>query len=454
MIDEEGNNLQAEYFQVKFHVNSAGALTWESLIDPNFINATSVSLLQRLRDAQQKYAPNGTEAHFILHSPWTVHPDDPLAKIRSETDGRLDWHRLREGGLKSKLGKIRTAWRNHLGIQTDEELHTILRPLRIRQGRTLKELGDVLNDKLPLAGFKPIDESCLCNPYDDLIRKLLQTGIIEFTRDEIVEIGKREKLYMDYTSNKSDNRQIGIRSFFRWAENLEDDTDDMLDLLCWFDGRNIRSPELWQQEVYPSLASFLTRKLRPSQRYDVHLQTHTSIAFAVGYCLDSKSGLDAAVVQSTRSAREIWRPSLQLDCTKYPSWEFVRKPISEDGTDVALALCVTHQVTSDVQIYIEREKLPVSRILTCTPPSGPGPGSILDADHAKLLAEQLSAHLKKNRTNVERQGKLHIFVAAPNALVFFIGQVARSFGSCVLYEYDFDKNLPGAYQPSLTFPPI
>ena len=454
MVDEEGNNLNAEYFQVKFHVTSAGALTWESLIDPSFINATSVSLLQRLRDAQQKYAPNGTEAHFILHSPWTVHPDDPLAKIRSETDGRLDWHRLREGGPKSELGKIRTAWRDHLGIQTDEELHTILRPLRIHQGRTLKELGDVLNDKLSLAGFKPIDESCLCNHYDDLIRKLLQAGRVEFTRDEIVEIGKLEKLYMGCTSNKSDNRQIGIRSFFRWAENLEDDTDEVLDLLRWFDGRHIRSPELWQQQVYPSIESFLTTKLEPSQRCDLHLHAHGSIAFAVGYCLDSKSGIDAAVVQSTRSGREIWRPSPHPDPAKYPSWEFGSEIISEDGTEVALALCVTHQVTPDVKTFIEHEKLPVSRILTCTPPSGPGPGSILDADHAKLLADQLSAHLKTKRTSVERQGKLHLFVAAPNALVFFIGQVARSFGSCIFYEYAFEDNLPGAYQPSLSFPPI
>lgn len=454
MIDEEGNNLHAEYFQVKFHVASAGALTWKSLIDPSFINATSVSLLQRLKYAQEKYAPNGTESHFILYSPWQIHPDDLLAGIYSETDGKLDWHRLSDGGARSKFGKIRSAWREHLGIETDEELRTILRPLRIRQGRTLAELGESLNDKLCRAGLQVVDEGCLCHPYDDLIRKLLQCGRTEFTRAEIIDICKREKLWMGESTIESNDYQVGIRSFLRWTENLEDDTDEMLDLLRWFDGRNIRSPELWQQQVYPSIESFLTTKLRPSQRCDLHLHAHGSIAFAVGYCLDSKSGIDAAVVQSTRSAREIWRPSLQLDSTKYPSWEFVSKPISEDGTDVALALCVTHQVTSDVQIYIEREKLPVSRILTCTPPSGPGPRSILDADNAKLLAEQLSAHLKKNRTNVERQGKLHIFVAAPNALMFFIGQVARSFGSCVLYEYDFDKNLPGAYQPSLTFPPI
>lgn len=454
MIDEEGNPLQAEYYQVKFHVTSAGALTWESIIDPNFINATSVSLLQRLKNAQEKYAPNGTEAHFILFSPWSIHPDNALAKIRSESDGRLDWHRLAQGGTRSEFGKVRAAWREHLGIITDEELCTILRPLRIRQGRTLKELGETLNDKLCRAGLQPVNEGSLCHPYDDLIRKLMQSGRMEFTRADIEEICKRENLWMGQSVTKPDIYQVGLRSFLRWAENLEDETDVMLDLLRWFDGRFIRSPELWQQQIYPEVERFLAKSLRPSQRCHLHLHVHASIAFAVGYCLDSKSGIDTAVIQSTRFGREIWQPSSHPNPTNYPSWDCGDQTILENGTDIALALCVTHNITSDVRVYIERENLPIRRILTCTLPNGSNQRSVLDADHAKLLAEQLSAHLREVRTDTERRGKLHLFVAAPNALVFFIGQSARSFGSCILYEYDFDSNTPGAYQPSLAFPPI
>jgi hypothetical protein len=453
MVDEEGNLLTAEYYQVKFHVTSAGALTWRNIIDPGFINATSVSLLQRLKDVQEKYAFNGTEAHFILHSPWSIHPDDPLAEIHSEADGRLDWHRLAQGGKRSKLGEVRAAWREHLGIKTDEELCTILRPLRIRQGRTLQELGEILNDKLYRAGLLPVDESCLCHPYDDLIRKLMHSGRIEFTRADIEHICRRENLWMGHSIIKHDVCQLGLRSFLRWAENLEDETDVMLDLLRWFNGRSVRSTELWQQQIYPAVESFLSTKLKPSQRCHLHLHVHASIAFAVGYCLDSKSGVDAAVVQSTRSGREIWQPSSHPDYTKYPSWEFLSEFISEDGTDVALALCVTHNVTSDVRIYIEQENLPIRRILICAFPNGSNQRSVLDADHAKLLTEHLSVYLKESRTSYERQAKLHLFIAAPNALVFFIGQASRSFGSCVLYEYDFDSNAPGEYQPSLMFPP-
>lgn len=451
MVDDEGNSLLAEYYQVKFHVTSAGALTWKSMIDPAFINATSISFLQRLKNAQEKHAPKGTEAHFILHSPWAIHPDDPLAKIHSTSDGRLDWHRLAQGGKRSKLGEVRAAWCRHLGITTDEELRTVLRPLRIRQGRTLAELGEVLNDKLYRAGLRPADEGCLCNPYDDLTRKLLQTGKTEFVRSDIKDICKRENLWVGHTAIEPDTYQVGFRSFLRWAENLEDETDILLDLLHLFNGRMIKSPDLWQQ-IYPLIQAFLTKQVLPSQRCELHLHVHTSIAFAVGYCLDTKSGVDAAVVQSTRSGRHIWKPSSNPDYSKYPTWEFSKEIILEDGTDIAVALCVTHEITSDVRMYIEQEYLPIGYILKCALPSSPNSDSIKDADHARFLAEQLSTYLKKNRTVKERQSNLHLFAAAPNALTFCIGQVSRSFGFCILYEFDFDSNGPGSYQPSLTFP--
>ncbi|MGI0493061.1 SAVED domain-containing protein [Alkalinema pantanalense CENA528] len=454
MRDSEGNSVQAEYYQVKFHVTSNGALTCQSLLDPDFINATSISLLQRLKAAQEQHAPSGTEAHFILYTPWVIHPDDLLAGVHSLGDGRLDWSRLAKGGPRSQLGKVRAAWREHLELSTDEQLRRVLRPLRLRQGPPLKKLGEELNGALVRAGLSPVDESSLIYPYDELTRKLLQNGKIDFGRADVENICRRENLWVGSHMSSQDTYQIGIRSFLRWAEYLEDETDAILDLVPWFDGRKIQSEQLWQQLIYPKIEQFLSRTLRPSQQCDLHLHVHTSIAFAVGYCLDTKSGINAAVVQSTRAGREVWRPSLQPKPNQYPTWHFRSDVVSENAPDVAIALGITHDISSDVRFCVEQRDLPVHRIITCTLPTGASQGAILDADHAKLLAEQLSVHLKSDRSPKERQGVLHIFIAAPNALVFFIGQTARSFGSCILYEYDFDSNEPGAYESSLAFPPV
>jgi SMODS-associated and fused to various effectors sensor domain len=158
-----------------------------------------------------------------------------------------------------------------------------------------------------------------------------------------------------------------------------------------------------------------------------------------------------ALVQSTASGREIWRPDPGREPGAYPTWTLAEKRAGHDP-DMVIALSVTHNVLKDVEAYVSRSLPQVGRILSCTLPPAPSNRAIADATHAQLLASQLSSYLKENRTEEERQGQLHIFAAAPNAFVFFLGQLGRSLGPCTLYEYDFETNALGAYQPSLSFP--
>ena len=194
----EGTPLSAEYYQLKFHVTEGGSLTWKNLVDPEFIHASSYSILQRLQNAQKQYAPGGTEAHFILLTSWQIHPDDDLAQVVSKTDGRIDWHRLNDGRPRSKKGKIRSQLRQHLEITTDEELAIVLRPFRIQVAPTLRQWEQQLNLHLRLAGLKPAPDGCLSNPYDELTRKLLQSELTSFDRNRIEQLCKQEGLWMGY----------------------------------------------------------------------------------------------------------------------------------------------------------------------------------------------------------------------------------------------------------------
>ena len=47
---------------------------------------------------------------------------------------------------------------------------------------------------------------------------------------------------------------------------------------------------------------------------------------------------------------------------------------------------------------------------------------------------------------------LHLFVAAPNAFTFFLGQRQPGFGKTTLYEYDFEGTNGGDYKASLVLP--
>ncbi len=76
-----------------------------------------------------------------------------------------------------------------------------------------------------------------------------------------------------------------------------------------------------------------------------------------------------------------------------------------------------------------------------------------DATHGWRLAEELAQRIRAERTAGERGATLHLFAAAPVGLMFFLGRLSRVFGRCVLYEYDLEGGAPGAYTPSLVFPP-
>lgn len=98
---------------------------------------------------------------------------------------------------------------------------------------------------------------------------------------------------------------VGVRSFTRWAEGMEDETDLLLRLEGYFEGRKIKDPNLWRTNVYPELGAFLMTSMKESKPYHLHINAHVSVAFACGYVLDPKSGVEVAPVQRTPAGPEL-----------------------------------------------------------------------------------------------------------------------------------------------------
>ena len=54
------------------------------------------------------------------------------------------------------------------------------------------------------------------------------------------------------------------------------------------------------------IREFMTGSVAPLSQCRLYLSPHSSIAFAAGYELDPKSGIQASLVQNTASGRSIW----------------------------------------------------------------------------------------------------------------------------------------------------
>jgi hypothetical protein len=220
--------------------------------------------------------------------------------------------------------------------------------------------------------------------------------------------------------------------------NMENETDRMLGL----DGL---------VDAFPRLQAFLMTAASERGPIEMSLASHASIAFAAGYCLGAKSGLDITIRQRGRAGARLWRGE-SISLPEEPLWQEEGETSGSPGTaDVALAVSVTRDVLPDVKAYQKTSGLKVRRILMASLLSGPGYEGVRDGAHALQLAQSLSWKIQ-SRTLKEREGVLHLFASAPNGLLFFLGQLCRGLGRIQLYEHNLDSPTAGAYRPSILLP--
>lgn len=442
---ERGEYCKSDHYQVKFHVDHSGRFSYESFIDPAFLGVKKKSLLQRVHQfvESQKDA-----CRLYIVAPWGIQDGDPLNKLVSNTGGEIRLRQLLSDD--TAMRKVREQWTEHLNLKNDDDLVRSVRPLRMEINHfTLESLRSKLNFALFGAGLRTIDDSHHHNPYDDLIRKWQQGGRTNFTREELIDLCKKEGLWVGPKQERSATR-IGIRSFVRWAEHMEDDSTLLLSLDDLFDEREILELSSWNETIPRKLSAFAA-KLNRGVSYELRLDAHSSVAFAAGHCLNPKRGIEIGTIQRILGREVTWKPSLDAVAAKPEEvWRIESAVLQEGGKDVAVVLNVSQDATADVRSFAEKH-LEIGRMLKLTVLPAVGPTAVKDANHCLQLVQAVSSLLKQ-RSGTEREGLLHIFAAAPNGFMFVLGQLSQGFGKALLYEYDFDSNALGAYKPSIRFP--
>ncbi len=443
-LDQNGNSLLREHIQCKWHV-SQGHYSYSDLINPDFINASSRSLLQRAREAQKKYAPDCTGIRFKLVTNWLLDPKDPLKKMIHQRDGTIRLDRLfRTKTDNSAAGKIRKEWRDHLSIDNTELIH-FARTLAFSPATDLlDDLRDILDVRLAHVGLRriPLNESTF--HYDDLTFQWLGQGRLEFDSQTFREVCKSEGLFDE---ERSERIIFGVKSFEHAFDRLEDRCEKTLNLIQYFNERSIRQQDDWTNVLYLQLKDFLLEAAKSHDYLRLIVDAHITLAFAAGTILNIKSGREIELEQRTIS-RSIWHPNDSEEDTNWPIWDFDTRSLDSDSNEMAVAVGLTHDIQLAVLNYIE-EKLPgVSRLLVATPTSGVGVKSVVNGKHAFQLAEKLSHHINDKKIG----GVLHLFISGPNAFSFFLGQRQPSLGKVILYEYDFENQNGSSYTPSLSLP--
>lgn len=255
--------------------------------------------------------------------------------------------------------------------------------------------------------------------------------------------------------------RLGIRTFSEtpgrvlWGKEMDDECDDILDLRSFFTGeggRYPKTPSIWEEEVVPQLRDFLREATAARRPIHLNFASHASTAFAAGYFLEAKSGLEITIRQRGQAGFSEWRALAGRD-RKGPLFLHEKDlPGTEDARDVALALSITKPVLPDVEEYLRNARLAVHRVLPATLAPAPSQLGVQDGLHAFRLAEAITQKVRQ-RPSSESGGTVHLFGAAPNALLFFLGQLWQGLGPVQLYEQDFFSDRLGDYSPSILLPP-
>jgi hypothetical protein len=443
VLDAHNRQIESEHAQLKFRLDNRQLIRADDLIDPAFINADSISLMERVRDAVRD---GELPSRLSLITPWSIDPGDVLSRLVSNRSGEFVVDRLFEGGERSAMGKVRVAWRDRLGLASDDDLRPILRHLRIWAGRSMMQLEELFDDRLRLAGLAPFDRAQRVNPYFGLARRFIADQTWDFDASGLRSVCENEQLWVGLEEIEDAREQLAIKSFSRFAATLEDEAD-VLDLVPYFHGREISSDVAWSG-LAERVEAFLTARIKSNQAYDLHLDCHYSLAVTAGWSLQ-KADADVAPVQRGRAGRSVWRPAGQVADEQVWASEVVELG---GGADVAVAMSVTHSVLDDAVLYLRKHAPHVGRVLHLVALEGPSQSAVRDADHAVALAEQAARAIRNFRTEGERAGRIHLFAAAPNAVLFFFGREAASVGPTTVYEYNFDELRPGDYSTGISLP--
>jgi len=127
--------------------------------------------------------------------------------------------------------------------------------------------------------------------------------------------------------------------------------------------------------------------------------------------------------------------------------------MNSDVLDIAVGLSVTHDVHRDVKEYLASGHGPsVRSLMLLKPTGGPSTNSVQGPDHTHRLTMDMLPILQM--AHPHHRGRVHLFFACPNALMFLIGRHREALGPIALYEFDFANERTGSYTLSFQLPPV
>lgn len=362
----------------------------------------------------------------------------PLLGTRDLQTDVVDVDAVQTAGPRSALGKAREQWCAHLTTEVPT-LTRFLAAVRWRQVGSESEWRRHIATQMRLAGLRHDDDAISLGV--GIVRSWVTSGTGPQTLDDI----RRSVSEHDLLA------RTGVLNFALWAIDRPASAINpnvVLDVTECFPGPNpferirMREPGDWAGVIEPALAT-ATSALESYRTRRVHVfgAARLPVYFAAGKALPDVRGWVLSLDQQGVE----WTTSAVPEMTAMPRL-MKRVPLG-GGTDIAVALALTTDITKAVERHAGSELHDVGELVVLGPEDAPSRSAVPSN-------EWLLGWLENARTLIREEGwergarRVHLYAACPAAGALFLGHLWNVLPPVTIYE--FDKNV-NSYFASITY---
>ncbi|MFJ8561910.1 MULTISPECIES: SAVED domain-containing protein [Streptomyces] len=422
------------YKQVKYAVDSATPVNVEYLTKPS--NSGGPSILKKIARTWKQLTADGGSVELHLVTNRAADPADDLVKVCDARTGLL-MPKAGVGGDKSDRGKARARWAEEAAL-TETELLDLLSVLHFDLSVNMVKYQEYLQLLMAVAGLHN-DQRAL-EAGAGWVAKMVRDGQRELTlamvESAVTELGLEAgpaRAVLSIATLKPDPMAPDADHAIDWVDRFESESE--------YTKRRPLSPNTWAQ-LQADIEAAPGRLPAGTTAVSVTGSIRLAPAFLVGTTFRMVTGTDLAALQRGRAGSELWSTNDPFETPLAP--EVAEYELGQ-GDEIAVAIAVATEITSDVLEYLREQNLPVGKLIVFAPPSGKAnDGSVHGSTAANALAVGIRDHLRRSTRRVQR---MHLFLACPMGLAVLLGNRWNRLCQTVVYE---DIKIGDGYEAAFT----
>lgn len=361
-----------------------------------------------------------------------------LGKLLDQKTDTISVEQMLKAKARSNVGKERTAWASHLGID-DGQLASFLKSVRWKQAGSESDWRRQAKPLMRIAGLRSDDQAVEIGV--SIARHWVTDGAGPQSAEDVrAAVGAQDLLA------RTGTLVFAVHAIDKdptpTPPNVEIDFVELFEGDNSFNRKLLKEHDDWESKILPAIED-AARSLAAYRVRSVHVtgSLRHPLWFAVGRALPEvkKWELSLDLVDSTWSTTD-------------SQVEVAPRVLADvdvgSGDDVAVGIALTGDLTGDVETYIRQSQPSIGRLIVFGPEAEPSHTAVPSGGWAMAWTRAVREEIRKGPA-VGETGRIHMFFQCPAGIALMLGHQWNVMPPTTVYEF-----ANGSYHPTISAPGI